>query len=182
MLFVFGILCSCENDVAEIEALTDRKNEPISTGKNVELIYSEKSNVKIKITAPLMEEYGVEEEKYMEMTQGIKVLFYDSLMNVSSTLTANYAIHRVAENIMEVKDDVVVINDKDERLNTEHLIWDGDSAMIYTEEFVKITTEDEIIMGEGMEADQDFSNWRMHKIRGTINIKEEEETDSLKTN
>ena len=178
MLFAFGILCSCENDVEKITSLTS-KEEPISKGKNIELIYSEKSNVKVKTTAPLMEEYGDEESKYFEMTEGIKVLFYDSLLQVSSTLTSNYAIHRVSENIMEAKDDVVVINDKGEVLNTEHLIWLEDSSKIYTDEFVKITTEDEIIMGEGMEANQDFTKWKIHKIKGTINIKEE--SDTLKT-
>ena len=180
VLFAFGILCSCENDVKEIESLSNKKNEPVSRGKNVELIYSEKSNVKINITAPLMEEYGLEEDKYMEMKEGIKVLFYDSLMNVSSTLTANYAINRVAKKIMEAKDDVVVVNDKGEILNTEHLVWLQDSSKIYTDEFVKIQTEDEIIMGEGMEANQDFTKWSIKKIKGIINIKEE--SDSLKTN
>ncbi len=178
MLFVFGILCSCENDVKEIESLTNQKKTPVSKGKNVELLYSEKSDVKVKITAPLMEEYG-EENKYLEMTQGIKVLFYDSLLNVASTLTSNYAIHRVSESIMEAKDNVVVINDKGEILNTEHLIWLQDSSKIYTKEFVKITTKDEIIMGNGMEANQDFTKWKIHKIKGTINIEEE---DSLNTN
>jgi LPS export ABC transporter protein LptC len=181
MLFAFGILCSCENDVKEIESLSKKKNEPVSRGKNVELIYSEKSNVKINITAPIMEEYGLDEKnKYMEMKEGIKVLFYDSLMNVSSTLTANYAINRVAKKIMEAKDDVVVVNDKGEVLHTEHLIWLQDSSKIYTDEFVKITTTDEIIMGEGMEANQDFTKWSIKKIKGIINIKEE--SDSLKTN
>ncbi len=179
MLFAFGILCSCENDIKEVESLTKQEKIPVSKGKNVEFIYSEKSDVKIKITAPLMEEYGKEENKYVEMTRGIKVLFYDSLLNVASTLTSNYAIHRVSKNIMEAKDDVVVVNDKGEILNTEHLIWLEDSSKIYTEEFVKITTEDEIIMGEGMEANQDFTKWKIHKIKGTINIKEE--SDSLKT-
>lgn len=182
VLFAFGILCSCENDVKEIESLSKKKNEPVSRGKNVELIYSEKSNVKINITAPIMEEYGLDEKnKYMEMKAGIKVLFYDSLMNVSTTLTANYAINRVAKKIMEAKDNVVVVNDKGEVLHTEHLIWLQDSSKIYTDEFVKITTVDEIIMGEGMEANQDFTKWRIRKLKGTINIKEEE-TDSLKTN
>tara|TARA_B110000459_G_C16561355_1_gene471737 strand:- start:213 stop:800 length:588 start_codon:yes stop_codon:yes gene_type:complete len=180
MLFAFGILCSCENDVKEIESLSRKKNEPVSRGKNVALIYSEKSNVKINITAPLMEEYGLEESKYMEMKEGIKVLFYDSLMNVSSTLIANYAINRVADKIMEAKDDVVVVNDKGEVLHTEHLVWMQDSFKIYTDEFVKITTVDEIIMGEGMEANQDFTKWKIHKIKGIINLKEE--SDSLKTN
>ena len=126
-----------------------------------------------------MEEYGEDKNKYMEMTEGIKVLFYDSLLNIASTLTSNYAIHRVSENIMEAKDDVVVVNDKGEVLNTEHLIWLKDSAKIYTEEFVKITTEDEIIMGDGMEANQDFTKWKIYNITGIINIKEE--SDSLKT-
>jgi len=178
MLFAFGIIFSCENDVKEIESLINQKEAPISKGKNVTFIYSEKSNVKVKITAPLMEEYG-EENKYMEMSQGIKVLFYDSLLNIASTLTSNYAVHKVSENIMEAKDNVVVINDKGEVLNTEHLIWLEDSAKIYSNEFVKITTKDEIIMGEGMEADQDFTKWKIHKIKGTINVKEE--PDSLNT-
>lgn len=182
VLFAFGILCSCENDVKEIESLSKKKNEPVSRGRNVELIYSEKSNVKINITAPLMEEYGLEEDnKYMEMKEGIKVLFYDSLMNITSTLTANYAINRVAEKIMEAKDNVVVVNDSGDVLHTEHLIWLQDSSKIYTDEFVKITTADEIVMGEGMEARQDFTKWKIHKIKGIINIKEED-PDSLKTN
>jgi len=61
------------------------------------------------------------------------------------------------------------------------LIWLQDSSKIYTDEFVKITTADEIIMGEGMEANQDFTKWKIHKIKGIINIKEED-SDSLKTN
>ena len=176
VLFAFGIICSCENDVKEITLLTNNEKVPTSKGKNVEFIYSEKSDVKIKITAPLMEEYG-EENKYIEMTKGVKVLFYDSLLNVASTLTSNYAVHKISENIMEAKDDVVVINNEGEILNTEHLIWLEDSGKIYTEEFVKITTQDEIIMGEGMEANQDFTQWKIFKIKGTINIKEE--SDSL---
>ena len=179
MLLVLGILYSCENDVKKAESLSENKKSPISKGRNVELLYSEKSDVKIKITAPLMEEYGVE-NKYIEMNEGIKVLFFDSILNITSTLTANYAIHRVSKKVMEAKDNVVVVNDKGEMLNTEHLLWYEDSSKIYTDEFVKITTKDEIIMGTGMEANQDFSKWKIHKIKGTINIKEE--TDSLNTN
>lgn len=179
MLIVFGILYSCENDVKQAESLSNNIKSPISKGKNVTLLYSEKADVKIKITAPLMEEYGAE-NKYIEMNEGIKVLFYDSLLNITSTLTANYAIHRVTKKVMEAKDDVVVVNDKGEMLNTEHLLWYEDSSKIYTDEFVKITTHDEIIMGTGMEANQDFSKWKIHNISGTINIKEEK--DSLNSN
>lgn len=177
MLFVFGILYSCENDIKEVESLAKLTKTPTNKAKNVELIYSEKANVKVKIITPLSEEYNEKDNHYIEMTQGIKVLFYDSALNVASTLTSNYAIQQVSKKIMEAKDDVVVVNDKGEKLNTEHLIWNEDSSKIYSDVFVKITTKEEIIMGEGMEANQDFTKWKIHKIKGTITIKEE--ADSL---
>jgi len=39
---------------------------------------------------------------------------------------------------------------------------------IYTDKFVRITTATEILTGEGMEANQDFSSWVILKPRGTI--------------
>lgn len=179
LLFSFGIICfGCENDIKEVEQLTKVENIPLKKGKNVELIYSEDAAVKIKVSAPKMEEYA-NEEPYLEMSEGIKVVFYDSLKQVNTTLTANYAIHRISKNIMEAKNDVVVVNEKGEQLNTEHLVWSQDSAKIYSDEFVKITTTDEILMGEGFEANEDFTKWKIHKIKGTINLKEQEDSTTV---
>lgn len=178
ILLVFGIICSCENDIEKAMLVAKEERAPIRSGKNVELIYSEKAHVKIKVTAPLMKEYEGDDH-YQEMEEGIHVVFYDSLMNKNSTLTSKYAIHRMEEKKMEVENDVVIVNAKGEQLNTEHLIWLQESEKIYTDSFVKITTGDEIIMGDGLEANQDFSKWRIHKIRGTILLKEKE--DSLET-
>ncbi|KAB2859103.1 MAG: LPS export ABC transporter periplasmic protein LptC [Flavobacteriales bacterium] len=172
-IFFAGILCSCENDIEEVNALSSKKNEPIRRGKNVELIHSEKAQIKMRLTAPLMEEYDGE-KNYTEMPLGIQVNLYDSLQNVSTKLTANYAIHKTSENIMEAKNDVVVINEKGDKLNTEHLIWLQDSSKIYTNEFVKITTKDEIIMGEGLQSNEDFTKYKILKIKGTIQLKDEE--------
>jgi len=178
MLLVFGIIAACENDLKEVKTITKLSDSAIRNGKNITLIYSEKGDVKIKIQAKKMEEY-VGKKHYIEMTDGIKVLFYNADKKVSSTLTSKYAIQKIDEKIIETKNDVVVVNDKGEKLNTEHLIWLQDSAKIYSNEFVKITTADEIIMGEGFEANQDFTKWKIRKIKGTILLKEEE--DSLKT-
>lgn len=172
-IFIVGILYSCENDINEVNALTANTNQPIRTGKNVELIYSESAKTKIKVKAPKMKEFAGE-KNYMEMPEGIEVLFYDSLQKVSTTLTANYAINRISENKMEAKNDVVVVNEKGEKLNTEHLVWIQDSAKIFSDEFVKITTDDEILMGEGLEANEDFTKYKILKIKGIINLKDEQ--------
>ena len=149
-----------------------KENEPVKKGKQIKVIYSEQASVMVEISAPIMEEF-VADVNYTEMKEGIKAVFYDSLMNVSSVLTSNYAIQYPDERKMEVEDDVEITNDKGEKLNTEHLVWMQDSAKIYSKEFVKITSNDEILMGEGFEAEQDFSKWKIYNITGIINIKEE---------
>lgn len=173
IIAIIGIISSCENSLEEVEALTKKSKLPIRTASNVEFIYSESATVKIKVKAPKMEEYGGE-KNYMEMTEGIEVLFYDSVQKVSTTLTANYAINRIAENVMEAQNDVVVVNEKGEKLNTEKLFWVQDSAKIYSDDFVKITTADEVITGEGLEATEDFSKYKIKKIKGIINIKDKD--------
>ncbi len=179
LFFSIGIICfGCENDLKEVEQLTQKEKLPLKKGKNVQLIYSEKAAVKIKVSAPKMEEYA-SENPYLEMSEGIEVIFFDSLKQVNTTLTANYAIHRINENIMEAKNDVVVVNEKGEKLNTEHLVWKQDSAKIYSDEFVKITTEDEILMGEGFEANEDFTKWKINKIKGTILLKENKDSTAV---
>jgi len=173
IILLIRILYGCENDVAKINQLTNQKIYPIKNAKDVSLIYSENANVKVNVTAPLMEEYN-SGRHYIEMKEGIKVQFFDSLLQVISTLTANYAIHQVDNKIMIAKNDVVIINNKGEKLNTEKLIWNQDSAKIFTDEFVKITTNDEIIMGQGLEANQDFTKWKINNIKGTIMLNEKD--------
>ena len=69
----------------------------------------------------------------------------------------------------------MVVNKKGEQLNTEELYWDEKKETIYSEVFVKITTDEEIIMGEGFEADQNFTNYTLSKVTGQITIEDDED-------
>jgi len=113
------------------------------------------------------------EKPYCEMPKGIEVYFYDSLMQVTSNLTANYAISYEKEKIMEARNNVVVINEKKEQLNTERLVWDQRKAIIYSDKFVKINTGKMIIWGDGMTSDERFDKWKILKVKGSITINED---------
>jgi LPS export ABC transporter protein LptC len=73
--------------------------------------------------------------------------------------------------ILEAKNDVVVINENGEKLNTEQLFWDQKEQKITSNTFVKITRKTEIIMGDGLESNQDFTRYKIKKIRGTLQVK-----------
>ncbi len=163
------LLFSCKNKLEDINAITFVDTLPVESGKNVETIYSDSAKIQAIIKAPVYK-YYMGKNPYHEMPQGINVVFYDSAMRVKTHLTSKYAIKYDKKDVMEAKNDVVVVNEKGEQLNTEQLIWDEKTKRIYTDVFVKITTADKIFYGEGMDADESFIKWVIKKPRGTFYI------------
>lgn len=168
-LLFLSVFFACENDPKEIAKLELEEQLPTQSGKDVEILYSTKGRVSFQLNAPVLDQYGGE-NPYREMPEGVHIKVFDSLMNVSSELTSNYAIDRQSERIMEAKEDVVVINEKGERLNTEHLVWNQKTDKITSDVFVKITTKEQVLMGEGLIANPDFTEYEILKPKGTINL------------
>jgi hypothetical protein len=68
---------------------------------------------------------------------------------------------------------VVAINEAGDKLETELLFWDQKKDIIYTDRFVKITTEDQIIQGYGLESDPKLSKRRIKNMSAIIYINDE---------
>ena len=174
-VFFLGIaLISCENDLSDVEAVSSIKNTmPLETAKKIEIIYSDSARVKARVLSPVLYHFDNVENPYYEMPRGVLVTFYESAgdtLLVESTLSSRYAIRYEKRQVMEVSDSVVVLNKKGEKLNTEHLVWDENTQRIYSDKFVKITTRDKVIYGDGFESNQDFSSYRIFKIKGVVSI------------
>ena len=71
---------------------------------------------------------------------------------------------------MDARDNVVVINVEGDTLYTEHLIWDGEKEIIFTDDPVEIRTKDDIIFGDGLEANQSFTKYTIKNPRGESNL------------
>lgn len=164
---------SCKNDIEIINTLTHVTDLPTESIHHVESIYTDSAKIQIRIKAIELNRYGNASEPYMEFPQGIEVLFYDDQSNVSSQLTANFAVYYEMQKLWEARDSVVAINVNGELLNTDLLFWDEEKGLIYSTRFVKITTSDEVLFGEGLEANQDFTDWVIKKPKGTIYLEEE---------
>lgn len=173
LIAVVFIFYSCENDIKTINTIGSKDNLPVEVATDVETIYSDSGQVVVKMEAPELDRYEGE-KPYVEMPKGVKVFFYDSAMNVKSKLTANYAISYEKEKLMEAKNDVVVVNEKQEQMNTEHLVWNQTKATIYSDVAVVINTGKEILWGDGLDADERFDRWKIKKPKGSITLDEEE--------
>ncbi|MFT4753813.1 MAG: LPS export ABC transporter protein LptC [Salibacteraceae bacterium] len=163
------------NSMDEIEQLrVDEGLLPISTSRNIRLILSDSGEVKIVMTAPLIERFAEkEEDPYNLLNQGMEVVFLDSLGNLEANVTSEHAIHYPEKNILVLTKNVVVNNMDGDKLNSEYLIWNSKTKKITSNDFVKITTGDGIMYGDGFEADQDFTNYRIKNSKGIISVEDE---------
>ena len=151
-------------------------NEPTETIKGLEVLYSDSAHVKARGLAPVMYRY-IDKQPRLEMPEGINITFYDMEQKETSTLTAKYATRDELKKTIEARNDVIVKNIKGEQLNTERLLWDERSGTYTSDAFVKITTATEVIMGEGLEANEDFTKYRILHPKGNITVNKE---DTLK--
>ncbi|MBA3706439.1 MAG: LPS export ABC transporter periplasmic protein LptC [Bacteroidetes bacterium] len=172
-VFIIGFT-ACENDIAVVNSITSNSKLPSESGKDVEIIYSDSALVRAKLTAPQLDRYAGK-KSFMVMPKGMEIVFYNKQGVQETKLNANYGIgfdNGTGMEHMEAKGNVIVINEKGERLNTEHLIWNTRTKKIYTEQFVKITTKEEAMWGDGLEANEDFSDYTIKNPKGSIKFKE----------
>ena len=173
-LCLVAFLSACVNDMKEVAAIVEPMTLPVVEEVNAQLTYTDSARVKVKVDAPRLLHFAGE-DPYLELPKGVHVWFYNTSGGIESELTANYAISFENKDVMVARNDVVVINSKGEKLNTEELSWSKKHHRIFTDEFVTITTEDEVIYGHGLEANEDFSKYTIKKISGTIEVKNEQD-------
>lgn len=174
LLFVFILtsISSCENNIDTIKLFTSPENLPDLSMENVETIYSDSAKVKGRLTAPVLNRFDRDNKRYSEFPKGLRIYFYNDSTHVNAEVSANYGIYHDDTELFEARNNVIVINTKQEKLNTEQLFWDRKKGIIYTQKYCRITTSNGLVqVGEhGMEAKENFENWRLFGASGTVDI------------
>jgi LPS export ABC transporter protein LptC len=171
LIFSLAIL-SCENKIDFIPK-SDLLTLPSLTVKDFKTVYTDSGKLELVMSAPIMEQYNNIESPYYEFKSGIKVIFYDGHTNPTGSVTAKYAKYTKSNSLWELRDSVVVINEGNDKLETELLYWDQPKDLIYSDRFVRITNEDQIVMGTGFESDPRLIKRKIKKVRATISLKDE---------
>jgi LPS export ABC transporter protein LptC len=167
-LMVAG-LHSCGNKMSDINDLT-RKPKLQDIAYGVQMYYSKDGRVSATIEATEFLHAQSARPPYVDMRKGIRARFYDDSMQVRNTLTAKTARYFEDQGNILIRDSIVVVNEKGEQLETEELVWNQVMGMYYTEKPVKITTAGQTIFGDGLNAPQDFSWYKITHVRGMVGV------------
>lgn len=162
------LFCACENSLQEVGQVAEQSRTAVESIRNTRITYSENAQVSLVLQAPLVLRHK-EKDPYTEFPEGLTVTFYNPDQTVSGVLTADYATRSETKGETFIRKNVVWKNAKrNETLETEELEWNEKNKKITSNTFVKIITDSESIFGEGFEANQDFSRYRIRKITGTL--------------
>lgn len=168
------LFASCTNDLRDVMAIPGNKLSPSQTADTVTIIYTDSTKLKIVLKANRLIQFQKNvSEPFTILPKGVYVTFFDNEEKISSYLKANYAIRYENTKRMEAKYAVEVVNKNGDKLETEHLIWDEAKHRIYTDAFVKITTATQIITGNGLESNEDFSRYSIKNVQATIQLNDD---------
>lgn len=166
------VLPACKNDLEELAAIEVDKNAPDRVTTKAEYFYSDSGYVRNRLRAGRVSEYLAEGQEHTEMEQGVELTFFDRTGDRGSVLTAERGSILSKEHRMTVHGHVVFTNARGEKLETEELIWSQDSDRVWTTSPVKITRAQDIIYGNGLDANEDFSHYAIRRITGTLVVDE----------
>jgi LPS export ABC transporter protein LptC len=171
-LVISLVSVSCSKKI-EVIKKSDIESYPTMTVREFRTEYSDSAKKQVVMTSSLMERYSNKKPPYSEFTKGINVLFYDGHKEPVGFLSSKYAKVTEDKRIWELKDSVVVINEKHDTLETELLYWDQGKELVYTDRFVKISSVDRVTMGTGFEANSRLTWYQIRNISSDFYIKDE---------
>lgn len=165
---------SCHNDPKDIKALTDPTSIQEERAHDVVIIYSERGKVQVRLFGHLFIRNEAAKPPYIDIKEGLRVEFYDDSLHITAVLTARNARYYEQQGNVDIRDSVLVVNNKGERLNTQELIWNQNIRRYYTEKPVKITTPTQQLFGDGLDANENFSWYQIKNLKGAVKVNKSE--------
>lgn len=166
------VLASCKNDVNEVTLLTSHYRYPEMRAIDISIFRSDSAKLYFQLFAKEMIQYSNDKNPYILFPKGFKAKHFDKFPKPKSSIRAKWAKYFVNEKLWWAKNNVVAENSDGEKLFAEEMFWNQEKKIIYSDKYVKIQTPNEIIFGEGFEADQDMSNYKIKKVKGTVYIED----------
>jgi len=174
LLLGLVFFASCENDLRDVERIAARNVEiPVDKSYDVEIIYSDSAVVKGKLITPQLFHYKTT-KPYYEMTKGITLIMFDKQQQETSRVTADYAIRRETEKMVESKRNAVVVNKEGKTFKSDELIWEENKQRFYSNKLVSIVTPSQTIYGTGFWANEDFTYYEIRQSTGNFDISGEQ--------
>ncbi len=163
---------SCAEKAEQVEAITDRTKTPALRATEVSTVVSDSGVTRYRINTQEWIIYDKAEVPYWEFPEGIHLEKFDTKLNVDAEIQSNYAIYYDKKRLWDLRDSVKAVNLEGERFECNRLFWDEISEKVYSDDSIKITQKDKIIIGYGFESNQSLTKYVIRRPIGIFPLEE----------
>lgn len=153
--FLIGLFaCEDSNEQKEQFLYTG----PIMEVGNLAITYSDSGRVLVKMSTAIQEKMQNEDERY---PKAVYVNFINQDAVEYSSLRGDSGKYIKSEDHYVIMGNVFFYNREEQQsLTTNELIWNPRKKVVHTDKKVQINTPTDQLIGNGMEAAQDFSTYK----------------------
>ncbi|MFT6879082.1 MAG: LPS export ABC transporter protein LptC [Psychromonas sp.] len=154
LLFVGLVACEDQSLTTEQFVYTG----PIMTTENLAITYSDSGRVVVKMSTALQEKMQDENERY---PKAVYVNFINRDAVEYSSLRGDSGRYVKSKDHYVIMGNVFFYNrEQQQSLSTNELTWSPGKRKIYSDKRVQVNTPNDQMVGNGMEANHDFSNYK----------------------
>lgn len=167
ILLVSAVLTSCGDPTMETTT-TVNEDRPDQESWDVTITMTDEGLKRVVVTAGHLVKYN--ERLFIYLDNNVEADFFDLEERHTTRLLSDRAEIDEKANYMRALTNVIVESDSGIILFTDTLSWDHDAELIYTEDSVMITTEqNDTLYGVGFESDMRMDHWRILNPSGVTN-------------
>lgn len=172
LAIVISISSCAPNKAEEIQELSNREELPSLILRDLTSTVTDSGKIKYRFITPEMAQFDQRSEPVIEFPGGLHLYVYNDSSTVEAQIKCNKAVYHQSTKLWELRNDVEAVNTKEDVINTELLFWDTAKKTVYSDQFIKITTANEIITGHGFESDERLENYKIMNISGILHVDE----------
>lgn len=193
---LFCVICILAGCHKEDENKQDNTNLDLSTipgmvTHDVSMLVSDSGKIKYHATAPVWYRYDLDKRNpYQYFPEGLVLDQIDQQKNVVSHIQADTAYNYENTDLWHLINNVKIYNVQGERFTTNDLYWDARNHTVYSDSFIHIERNYDILEGYGFTSNDNFTEYEIRQTTGIFEVKEEDrrnqeeegmEDDSLQT-
>ena len=140
--------------------------------RDVSTYISDSGVVRYKIIAKEWKVFDRLDPSMWTFEKGVYLEKFNNDFSIEATIIADTAYYYDKKELWELRSNVHIENEQNEKFDTNLLFWDQKTEKVYSDQYIRIQQEKKIITGTGFESNQQFTNYTIKKTQGIFPFEE----------
>ncbi len=174
ILITIVFLFSCEARKEAVRKKVDslsQSQKPDQLSKNVTVIFADSNFTKAVLTAKQARVFKAKNVTYLDSSVNVEFMSKYTNKRMSILTSDSAQIDDLTKDMIAMGNVIVISDSTGLKLETSVLEWSNIRQKIYSNQFVRITTANELILGYGFESNPNLSNYKIMKVSGIQRIR-----------